>query len=178
MSNHRGVKAVRTLKSAGGQVLALLGAIGGCGGGGANDGSAADLSDAGTFVSCAGETRATPYTAGMQRMAADGAVILTLLSSTPGPPVKGTDTWIVQFLDGTGAPSAAQITSVTPYMPDHRHGTSIVPVITPSDDAATPDAFVVEPLYLYMSGYWEITFQVTTAAGVADSVMFPICIPG
>jgi hypothetical protein len=154
-------------------------ALAGCNGGGSpgGGGSAIQADDGGTFVSCAGETRATPYTAGMQVAAVDGAVTLKLLSSQPGPPIKGTDSWTVQFLDGTGAPSAGQILSVVPYMPDHRHGTSITPVITPQNDPATLDTFVIDPLYLFMAGYWEITFNVTTGGGAADSVMFPICIP-
>ncbi len=163
-------------------VWAFCGIVGaGCGGGSpqaGGDGSAIVPGEGGAYVSCVGETRATPYTAGMQRTATDGAVTLTLLSSQPGPPIKGINTWTMQFLDGAGAPSGGRILSVHPYMPDHRHSSSIVPVITEKTDPAVSDEFVIDPLYLFMGGYWEITFDVTTAGGAADTVMFPICVPG
>jgi len=66
--------------------------------------------------------------------------------------------------------------TVSPYMPDHRHGTTAVGVT-----AAGAGTYRIYPLNLYMAGYWEITFNLTdTSAGdapVTDSAMFPICVP-
>jgi hypothetical protein len=58
-------------------------------------------------------------------------------------------------------------------MPDHGHGTAIRPVISPLPDAGN---YKVTPLYLFMAGLWEVTFDVTTASGAQDAVVFSFCI--
>lgn len=136
------------------------------------------------FIDCAAETRATPYTPGMKEPSLAGAWVVRLLDNTflvggkpqSQPPAKGSDTWIIEVDDASGRPTDGVVTGVSPYMPDHRHGTTPVMVV-----AAGSGTYTLAPLYLYMSGYWEITVALagTSTAGAAntDSAMFPICIP-
>ena len=130
----------------------------------------------GSFLTCATETRAQPYQAGMQVASASGALIVKLVSSVPGPPVKGTNTWTIEVdAADTGAAVDGVNVVVAPYMPDHAHGTNPVGV-TPAGVVGT---YTLMPVYLYMSGYWEVRMTLGGApvdAGI-DSAMIPICIP-
>jgi hypothetical protein len=138
----------------------------------ADDGGAFDP-DADTFIPCTDDPRAEKYTAGMQKTAPKGQLSVTLLSSDPGPPIKGTNVWTVQVSDAARAPQSGATVKVKPFMPDHGHGSPAKPVIS-----ALPAAgqYKVTPLYLFMAGLWEITLDVTTTAGVQDAVVFRFCI--
>lgn len=162
-------------------LLVALGA-GGCG-----SGTPAAMPDSGAvqgadFIDCSAETRATPYAPGMKETSISGAWVVKLLDNTfavngkalAEAPAKGTDAWTIEVDDAvSGTPTDGVVTGVSPWMPDHRHGTTPVMV-----SAAGAGTYTVTPLYLYMSGYWEITVNLTGAAGAAgDSAMFPLCIP-
>ena len=104
-----------------------------------------------------------------------GALIVKLLESVPGPPVKGTDTWTIEVDQvDTGTPIEGLDVAVVPYMPDHMHGTNPVGV-TP----AGAGTYTLAPVYLYMSGFWQVTVKLGGAAVAAgtDSAVIPICIP-
>ena len=136
------------------------------------------------FIDCSAETRATPYTPGMKERSIGGAWVVKLLNNTfvvngqavSQAPAKGTDTWTIEVDDAAGTPTDGVVTGVSPYMPDHRHGTTPVMI-----SAAGAGTYTLTPLYLYMSGYWEITVNLTGASGTGgattDSAMFPICVP-
>ena len=135
------------------------------------------------FIDCAAETRATPYTPGMKETSLSGSAVVKLLNNTflldgkslSQAPAKGTDTWTIEVDDASGNPVDGLVTSISPYMPDHRHGTTPVMVT-----AAGSGTYTLSPLYLYMSGYWEITVNLigtSGAGGATDSAMFPLCIP-
>jgi hypothetical protein len=149
----------------------------GAGGAGGAGGSGPD------FIDCSAETRATPYKPGLAETSISGAWIVKLVKNTfavngaalAQAPTKGTDTWTIEVDDAvTAMPVDGIVTGVSPWMPDHRHGTTPVMV-----SAAGPGTYTLAPLYLYMSGYWEITVDLTSSAGGAptDSAMFPICVP-
>lgn len=137
------------------------------------------------FIDCSAETRATPYTPGMKETSIAGGWVVKLLNNTFAvngkalvqAPAKGSDTWTIEVDDAaSGQPADGVVTGISPWMPDHRHGTTPVMV-----SAAGAGTYTLAPLYLYMSGYWEITVNLTgtSSAGGAttDSAMFPICIP-
>jgi hypothetical protein len=151
--------------------LLLLG-VGGCGS------SAAAPSDPnGDFGMCATDSRATPYQAGMSVMSTTGVFAVELLSSSPGPPVKGKNTWIVRVDEAsTGSALDDLDVSVTPRMPDHpSHGTR--PVVVTAAGAGT---YALDPVYLYMSGVWEVRLTIVgsmVGAGTTDTAVIPICIP-
>lgn len=143
----------------------------GCGGGG----GAADPVDG--FATCATDSRAMPYHAGMSVPSSDGIFTVKLLRSNPGPPVKGQNTWTVEVDEvDTGAALDGLDLAVVPAMPDHPyHGTEPV-VVTP----AGTGSYTLEPVYLYMSGVWQVKFTLVgpmVGSGVTDTAVIPVCIP-
>jgi hypothetical protein len=83
---------------------------------------------------------------------------LQLLDFDPAPAHKGYNTWHIRLLDADGEPYApARPPEVEPFMPQHLHGTNVVPVVEPGDE---PGEFVVSDLHLYMGGLWEVRFTV------------------
>ncbi len=98
---------------------------------------------------------------------------VVLVSSDPAPPARGNDTWTIRVLDSSGNPVPNPTVSVTPYMPRHGHGTSILVSVTTNPDGT----FTLTPLNLFMPGLWTITINVT-AGSQTDSAVFGFCIPG
>jgi len=129
-----------------------------------------------------------PYMPGVMTASSGGGFMATLVTSQPGypqddkpsgPEVKGTNTWSVRITDTGGTPVDGLAVDASPYMPDHRHGTSVTPVTT----AEGSGGYVISPLYLYMTGYWEVTLNIQApasdggAAPAPDSALFTVCIP-
>lgn len=149
--------------------LALVAGAAGCG-------SPPDPSTAQNFITCATESRAVPYTPGIS-VTSDGRVFtVKLLSSMPATPVRGQNEWLVEIDEAaSGAPLSDLEITVTPWMPDHLHGTRPV-VVTPGND---PGTYRLKPVYLYMSGLWQIQFSIvapTVGAGTIDTAQIPLCI--
>jgi hypothetical protein len=144
--------------------LAVVLALAGCS---ATSGSS--VSDSGTSA-CATDPRVTAYSAGMQANGAMGLHVV-LASSDPAPPSKGDNQWVVELLDASNAPVDGATISVTPYMPDHGHGSSIIPTVTPMGGGK----YEVDHVNLFMPGVWQVTFVVTTAA-TSDQAAFTLCI--
>jgi hypothetical protein len=125
-------------------------------------------------IGCINDPRAMTYTADMMlTMTATQKLKFELVNSMPGPPVKGNNTWQVKLLDANNQPVTGAMIKVTPFMPDHGHGTSVVPQVTPMGDGYT-----VTPLYLFMAGLWQVTIEVDSSPAGADSAVFYFCIPG
>jgi hypothetical protein len=76
---------------------------------------------------------------------------------SPSVPVKGSDAAQLTFSDDLGNPVDGLSVGVLPWMPAHGHGTSIEPVV----EATAPGVLVVSPLYLYMSGGWQLRIAIT-----------------
>jgi YtkA-like protein len=129
--------------------------------------------DADVFIPCTDDPRAEHYAPGMLKTGPKSQISVTLLSSDPGPPIKGVNTWSVLVTDAAKAPQSGATLKVVPYMPDHNHGTIVKPTITPLSDAGQ---YKVTPLYLFMAGLWEVTLTVSTPTGVQDAVVFRFCI--
>jgi hypothetical protein len=146
--------------------LALVG-LAACGSGGGS----AQGDDDGT-INCATDPRAMTYTANMQQAGHMGALSFVLSSSDPAPPTKGNNTWNVKLLDHAGSPVMGATIDVVPFMPDHGHGTSVTPVVTPE-----ADHYKIDPLYLFMHGLWNVTLTATSGA-VTDTAVFTFCIQG
>lgn len=140
------------------------------------------------FYSCTEEVRAAPYQPGMSVTSRDGRFVVKVLDSTwtdaagkvtSQPPAKGTNVWTLEVDDvATSQPVDGLKIVATPRMPDHRHGTRTV-AVTP----AGVGLYTLNPLYLYMVGYWEITLDLTDAPGsptalAPDSAMFHLCVSG
>lgn len=143
---------------------------------GAGCGSASPPQTSENFITCATETRALPYEPGLS-VASDGRVFtVKLLSSMPASPVRGQNEWTIEIDEArSGAPLDGLDVMVTPWMPDHLHGTRPV-VVTPESDAGK---YRLKPVYLYMPGLWQIQFNILGAnvgAGTIDTAVIPLCI--
>jgi hypothetical protein len=178
-------------------VGAALGA--GCGktGGstGAIDNQPVDAADDGVaFATCLqahANDGVAPYAPGVTATSSGGTFQATLVSNQPGypvdggapaatgPEVRGVNTWLVAIADGTGAPVDGLTVGASPYMPDHLHGSTVAPQTT----AVGSGHYVVSPLYLYMTGYWEVTLTLQPpavdggAVPRSETVVFKTCIP-
>ncbi len=161
------------MRSAIGLVLALL--LGSCGSDGHDHGAAGSgAAGAGgsNVVGCATDTRGMTYAANMELASKEGRLKLVLVSSDPAPPTKGNNNWVLKVTDAAGAPVSGATLDVKPFMPDHGHGTSIVPTIT-----AAGDAFKIDNVNLFMAGLWQVTITVS-AGSSSDFAVFAFCIPG
>jgi hypothetical protein len=127
--------------------------------------------DAGV-VGCEMNPMAQTYAAGMKRSGDGSKLSFVLVSSDPGPPLRGTNTWEVKVLDASGQPVTGATLTVTPYMPEHGHGSQVVPTIT-----ADGQQYKVSNLYLFMPGLWQVTIQATNGS-VTDSAAFTFCVAG
>lgn len=125
-------------------------------------------------VDCSKETRADTYAAGMSKTGAQGFEF-RLMEAAPTPPAKGDNDWTIEVLDASSTPMDGISLDITPFMPDHGHGTTVNADITPTQEAGTYD---VNPVNLWMPGYWEITVDASDDSGPLDSAVFAFCIEG
>jgi hypothetical protein len=126
------------------------------------------------------DTPAVMYTPGMTVSSTSGAYVAALVSAvTEGtPPIPapevGTDTWVVSVTDAvSGMPADVTMTAQRPTMPQHGHGATNTPVVTPGD----PGTFTISEITFFQAGYWELKLDLQPAAGAADRVTFAICVP-
>lgn len=127
----------------------------------------------GTSYNCAEETRDEEFVLGLTKAGAEGRLEFKLLSSDPAPPVRGNNTWLLQLSTMTApiTPVSGADLSVTPFMPDHQHGSGEQVIVTPMTDAGQ---YELEPVNLWMPGLWEITMRVT--GPTEDRVVFRFCL--
>ena len=122
---------------------------------------------------CAADTRKDVYTAGLSKSA--GSLSVKLLESRPGPPIKGTNAMTIEILDPGGQPVDGATVTVTPWMPDHAHGSAVKPVVTPVGGGK----YDVEKVYLAMAGLWQIKVSVEPPGGGAlQEAVFQFCLDG
>jgi hypothetical protein len=139
--------------------------------------SASDAADSGAPVSlCATDSRAQTFTAGMEQPGASGAFSVKLASINPNPVFKGNNVWTIQVVDKSGAPVTGATITVKPFMPDHGHGSSIIPQVAAGSD---PGSYDITLLNLFMPGIWTVTIVVTTGTApstVTDQSVFTFCV--
>ncbi len=147
------------------------------------------------FSVCAA-TPAIDYAPGVAATSASGAYRATLQAASTsdgrgGAPLAtaaigyGTFTVAVTSNADGGAPGSTDGLTMTippvptgvpadPYMPQHGHGGSTIPTITPQDGAV----FTVSDIDFFMGGWWQLYLDLQPASGGAkDRVTFDICIP-
>lgn len=122
---------------------------------------------------CEAEDRDEAFVAGMEKTGTGGRRFV-LLSSTPAPPARDDNTWEIA-IDQAGVPYEGAV-EVTPFMPDHRHGTPIEAVVTPVE--GMPGRYTASPVNLWMPGLWEVTVEAQPSENERDSVVFSFCITG
>jgi hypothetical protein len=147
-------------------ILGVSLALGACG---ADDGH-----DDGTSYNCAAEARDDEFVMGLSKAGESSRLEFKLLSSDPAPPSRGDNVWVLQL--GTMAAPATPVSgasiSVTPFMPDHAHGSGKTVTVTPLAEAGQ---YELDPVNLWMPGLWEVTLQVNGADG--DRAVFRFCLP-
>jgi hypothetical protein len=121
---------------------------------------------------CETDTRKDTYVAGLSKSA--GPLSVRIVDATPAPPTKGTNVMTLQIVHGGGKPVDGATVSVTPFMPDHGHGSAVVPVVTPMGDGK----YSVSKIYLAMAGLWKLTITVTPAGGSPSDTAFSFCLDG
>ncbi len=103
-----------------------------------------------------------------------GTFKLRIAAASPNTPTKGDNSWTLELSDVTGAPLSDVNLQVTPFMPQHGHGTGVKAIVTPSVE---PGRFVVTPVNLWMPGLWEVRLTVEHGAAV-DHIVLNACIEG
>ncbi|HEY0992778.1 MAG TPA: FixH family protein [Kofleriaceae bacterium] len=138
-------------------------------------GSGAAAADADEGLACVAAHRGEDYAVGLEHPGKNGQLDFKLMSATPAPPGFSDNTWILQInaMSGgvVGAPATGATLTVTPFMPDHAHGTLRVDV-QPMPDAGQ---YKLSPITLWMAGLWEITIDVQ-AGSTRDSTVYRFCI--
>ncbi len=122
---------------------------------------------------CDTDTRADNIVSGLEKMGARGVVTFRLMGTSPAPPKRPDNNWVVS-LESNGAPVEGATVGVKLFMPDHDHGTSVKPKIGPAGAAGE---YTLDQLNLWMPGLWEVTIEATPSGGTKDSAVFRVCIP-
>lgn len=143
-------------------VLALV--LAACGGGSAPP-------DADEALACITSGRGQTYAVGLGPSAATATLSFKLMSAVPAPPGFNDNTWIVEITTPTGTPVTGAHLVVTPFMPDHQHGTLPVKI----EEQAAAGQYKLTPVNMWMPGYWEITID-ATAGAMHDSALYKFCI--
>ena len=159
-------------------ITTMLVSLTACDGGDPAD-SGPDTDQADTDVVYYSESCGEPgetYTSGMSH-SGDLSSLNFALYADPAPPDKGVNVFTVQITDAAsdvGVDGATVL--ITPFMPEHGHGTN------PADygTAATGDAGSYEsvPIDLFMSGLWELTFTVASGDAILDQTTYSFCLEG
>ncbi|MCP4447380.1 MAG: hypothetical protein GY811_18830 [Myxococcales bacterium] len=88
----------------------------------------------------------------------------------------------MEIRDSAGAQVPGMTLDATPFMPDHGHG-SPIPAFSTDEGSGT---YTLEPVNLFMPGYWETTLTIVNPNGTdspdddfdLDTVVFVFFIDG
>jgi len=131
--------------------------------------------DADEALACIASGRGDTYVAGLEHLGKLGLLDVKLMTADPAPPGFNNNVWVIQVnamaAGAVGDPVNDASVVVTPFMPDHQHGTPIRAQV----EALSGGQYKLSPINLWMPGYWELTIDVTAGA-VHDSVVYKFCI--
>ena len=164
-------RSIRFCSVIGALVAITLAACGG-GGSGSTDNGTSGAAQSTDTSACAMDTRKDTYSAGLAKQA--GALSIKLMEATPAPPQKQSNAMTLQVVDGAGKPVDGATLSVTPFMPDHGHGSSVKPTVK----AMGGGLYDVTNVYLPMPGLWRITVTVQMPNVAPQDAAFSFCIDG
>lgn len=127
----------------------------------------------GPATGCAADTRKDIYTAGMTKPA--GQYQVKIVESNPGPMVKGMNSMNLEIVDANGQPVDGATVTVTPFMPDHGHGSARQVVVKPLGNGR----YEVTDIWLSMAGLWTLTVSIQPAGGgPIQETVFSFCLDG
>lgn len=122
---------------------------------------------------CAAQDEVEAYQPGMVAHAELGLLDVVLVESMPDPPAQGYNAWTLLVREvATCAPVPGLVLDAVPFMPTHGHGSPTVPVITDLGDGT----YGVDPLNLFMDGYWRVRITISSEALGDDRAAFHLCI--
>jgi hypothetical protein len=127
-----------------------------------------------TSYNCAEETRDDDFVAGIEKAGNMSAMKFALMTADPAPPARGDNTWDLRLTDTGGTAIAGAQLLVTPFMPDHQHGS---PLAVKVEAQTTPGHYKLSPVNMWMPGLWEITIEAQTTTASTDKTVFRFCIP-
>lgn len=120
---------------------------------------------------CSTDPRVQPVrgsSAGSDGLTVSGAsklLTISLVKLTPETVGTGVNDWTIELRDAAGKALDGATITVTPFMPDHGHGASVVPAVT----ALGGGRYDVARLSLPMPGVWQLTFDASVPGGTADA---------
>ena len=129
----------------------------------------------GATISCANDPRAQAFVPNLTVAGSAGLLTFTITTASPSPPAMGdVNTWTLKITDAEGAPvTDAAFSMIKTWMPDHGHGSPLVPVAASNGDGT----YAVTSLDFFMAGLWQVTFFASSGA-TSDSGMFSFCLGG
>jgi hypothetical protein len=97
---------------------------------------------------------------------------LRMLEYSPDPPAVGDNSWLVELSDheGNTLPGLADAIIVTPFMPDHGHGT---PVAVGVEEGADGE-YRLAPINTFMPGLWQVGVELE--GGAFAPLEFGVCV--
>lgn len=113
------------------------------------------------------------FAIGLSRAGDGGMMTVEFMGGAPAAPViRADNVWDVMLYDAAGEPVPGAEMVVTPFMPQHGHGSAVGVEVTDNGDGS----YTWDPLYFAMTGLWEITVDVTLPGGDTDTVVFAFCV--
>ena len=96
--------------------------------------------------------------------------ILSLLEAVPARPERGVNQWRVSLSKTVSNELIDQCQiMLTPYMPDHGHGSPLTPLVTPLSDGI----YLIEEIAFTMPGLWEMRFDVSCDQEGQEPLIYP-----
>ena len=138
-------------------------------------------------VACAGSEESSPppeprvptcdeadvYRRGLEKPGNKQLIRVAIVDSDPAPPQAEIYNKLrVRVTDDAGAPMDDVTVVIDTLMPEHDHGVTVPINVTPLGQGE----FELNPLYLFMSGFWEITVIVQQGGVETDRVKFSFCV--
>jgi hypothetical protein len=107
-------------------------------------------------VACSGAGARPPpsFTAdALLSLQSDSSALAIQVRTSPQPPQRGTvDVELTVNQTADGSPVDGLTLAVTPWMPAHDHGTSLVPTVSAQGNGV----YLVSDVDFFMAGYWEL----------------------
>jgi hypothetical protein len=131
-----------------------------------------DKSAASATNGCAADNRKDIYTAGLTKAA--GNLTIKMVDAAPAPPSKGMNTMTLEVTDASGKPVDGATVTITPFMPDHGHGSARTPVVTPAGGGK----YTASEVYFAMAGLWRVTVSVQMPSAPVQEAIYQFCLDG
>jgi len=116
------------------------------------------------------------YSEGMSRLGDAGVLQFAIAAASPAPPDKGDNVWTIALTNPAGESLVSDETVIlTPFMPEHGHGTNPATVTTTNNGDGT---YTTSAFDLFMGGWWQLTVSASGGGVGADQALFAFCIEG